>query len=202
MLISGEGQKGMPGRERKKTSRQFTIRHDNMVSLPGQCPTHPLSRRSYHRASGVRTLVGRQGPHGRPRACNCRRTSQRRTDQMPSLRPERRLQLRGSGKGHDAHCPRAIWPHCPRGPGHLQQDHSPSPSAPSPTRHAFLSRQTGRQLRAVGPHLLHTAPSSMAGACGVHPKIGPADVGDTPPAEPVRCLRGDAVSERLAGLGS
>ena len=63
-----------------------------------------------------------------------------------------------------------IWQNRPRGASHLQQDHPSLPPAPCPTGNALLTCQAGRQLRAVGPHLLHAAPSSMAGPHGVHTK--------------------------------
>ena len=60
----------------------------------------------------------------------------------------------------------------PWGTSHFQQDHSPSPASLS-DRDCPSHTPRGSPAQSVGPHLLRTAPSSLAGARGVHAEIRP-----------------------------
>ena len=73
-----------------------------------------------------------------------------------------------------------IWPDGPRGPGHFQPHHQPQATITCPTRYTIFLRQEDRQLRAVGPIVLHAAPSSLASSYRVHAQGGHG--------RPLRCL--------------
>ena len=93
-------------------------------------------------------MAGCQNPC---RAQCSQRTSSRRTNQTQGIWSKKWLQPASTGEGHDTGSRGAVWPNCPRGIGHVQQDYQPQTSTPCPIRNAFFARKKGRQLRAVGP---------------------------------------------------